>query len=135
MRMPFVSYRSLRAIGIPCSAPFAPERATDALNRQFRAQAGDVDQIVLRASHGRVSDSAVRGQIATVLASVAHLPHVSGVVSPLCVLRSASPPDRTDSDLPGLSRARAGTREDRTLVLLKKQQRHGLFDQVLELDQ
>jgi RND superfamily putative drug exporter len=58
------------------------QRATDLLRRQFPAQAGDIDQIVLHARRGVIADPAVRTEIGSVLASVAHLPHVTGVVSP-----------------------------------------------------
>ena len=58
------------------------QRATDLLSRDFPAQAGDTDQIVLHSSSGRVTDPAVRARVAPMLAQVAHLPHVTGVVSP-----------------------------------------------------
>jgi putative drug exporter of the RND superfamily len=58
------------------------ERATNLLKRDFPAQAGDTDQIVFHATDGKVTDSAVRSQVAPMLAKVAKLPHVSGVVSP-----------------------------------------------------
>ena len=58
------------------------QRATDVLSSQFRVHAGDADQIVLHATHGQVSDPAVRAQIGKVLASVSHLRHVTSVVSP-----------------------------------------------------
>jgi putative drug exporter of the RND superfamily len=49
------------------------QRATNLLNRQFRAQAGDVDQLVLHSTRGQISDPALGAQIAGVLSSVAHL--------------------------------------------------------------
>ena len=58
------------------------QRAADLLTGEFPAQAGDIDQIVLHARGGRLVDPALRAQIGRVLASVAHLPHVTGVVSP-----------------------------------------------------
>jgi RND superfamily putative drug exporter len=58
------------------------QRATDLLRREFPAQAGDTDQIVLHVDRGSVSDPAVRARIAPMLARVATLPHVTGVVSP-----------------------------------------------------
>jgi RND superfamily putative drug exporter len=58
------------------------QRATDLLRREFPAQAGDTDQIVLHVSRGSVRDPAVRSRIAPMLARVASLPHVTGVVSP-----------------------------------------------------
>src|SRR4051794_5489620 len=58
------------------------QRATDLLKRDFPAQAGDVDQIVLNTPRGKVSDAAVRARVAPMLAQVARLPHVTGVQSP-----------------------------------------------------
>jgi RND superfamily putative drug exporter len=58
------------------------QRATDLLKRDFPAQSGDDDQIVLDVRQGRVTDPAVRARVAPVLDKVARLPHVSGVVSP-----------------------------------------------------
>ena len=58
------------------------QRAADLLGREFPAQAGDIDQIVLRARGGRLADPAIRPRVGGVLASVAHLPHVTGVISP-----------------------------------------------------
>jgi RND superfamily putative drug exporter len=58
------------------------QRAADLLGRDFPAQAGDSDQIVLAVRHGTVTDSAVRLRVEPMLAAVARLPHVTGVVSP-----------------------------------------------------
>jgi putative drug exporter of the RND superfamily len=58
------------------------QRATDLLKRGFPAQAGDTDQIVLHVDQGGITDAAVRAQVAPMLARVARLPHVTGVVSP-----------------------------------------------------
>ncbi len=58
------------------------QRVIDLLKRDFPAQSGDSDQIVLRASSGSVGDPAVRARVVPMLASVARLPHVSEVVSP-----------------------------------------------------
>jgi putative drug exporter of the RND superfamily len=58
------------------------QRATDLLKRDFVTQAGDADQIVLHARAGSVTDAAIREQVAPLLARVARLPHVTGVVSP-----------------------------------------------------
>jgi putative drug exporter of the RND superfamily len=58
------------------------QRAADLLARDFPAQAGDSDQIVLAARQGTVTDAAVRSRVEPVLAAVARLPHVTGVVSP-----------------------------------------------------
>ncbi|MEN3285251.1 MAG: putative drug exporter of the superfamily [Solirubrobacteraceae bacterium] len=58
------------------------QRATDLLKRDFPAQAGDEDAIVLHARQGKVTDAAVRDRVEPVLARVAKLPHVTGVRSP-----------------------------------------------------
>jgi len=76
-----------RAVGSNFSNNFSlpgteSQRATDLLQRDFPAQAGDSDQIVLHAREGRITDPTVRAQVEPMLAEVARLPHVSGVVSP-----------------------------------------------------
>jgi putative drug exporter of the RND superfamily len=58
------------------------QRAADLLKRDFPAQAGDADQIVLATSAGRITDAAVRARVEPMLATVARLPHVTGVLSP-----------------------------------------------------
>jgi RND superfamily putative drug exporter len=58
------------------------QRAQDLLTRDFRAQSGDVDQIVFHARSGRITDPAIRARIDAALARVARLPHVSAVASP-----------------------------------------------------
>jgi putative drug exporter of the RND superfamily len=58
------------------------QRATDLLKRDFPSQAGDTDQIVFKTSEGKVTDPDVRSRIQPMLAKVATLPHVTGVVSP-----------------------------------------------------
>jgi putative drug exporter of the RND superfamily len=58
------------------------QHAADLLKRDFPTQAGDADQIVFSVRSGSVSDRPVRAVVASVLASVARLPHVTGVVSP-----------------------------------------------------
>ncbi|HEY7618518.1 MAG TPA: MMPL family transporter [Solirubrobacteraceae bacterium] len=58
------------------------QRATDLLKRDFPAQAGDEDAIVLHARQGSVSDPAVRARVEPVLKRIAGLPHVTGVASP-----------------------------------------------------
>jgi putative drug exporter of the RND superfamily len=58
------------------------QRAADLLARDFPAQAGDSDQIVVAARQGTVTDAAVRSRVVPMLAEVARLPHVTGVVSP-----------------------------------------------------
>jgi RND superfamily putative drug exporter len=58
------------------------QRAIDLLQSRFPAQAGDADQIVFRTRQGKVTDAATRAVIAPLLARIASLPHVAGVVSP-----------------------------------------------------
>jgi putative drug exporter of the RND superfamily len=58
------------------------QRAADLLQHSFPAQAGDRDTIVFKAQHGTVNDPAVKTHVGTLLAQVAQLPHVTGVVSP-----------------------------------------------------
>jgi RND superfamily putative drug exporter len=58
------------------------QRAADLLQRSFPAQAGDRDTIVYKVSSGTVLDPAVRARMSAMLARVAVLPHVAGVISP-----------------------------------------------------
>ncbi|WP_198543116.1 MMPL family transporter [Pseudofrankia sp. BMG5.36] len=58
------------------------QRATDMLARNLPAEAGDVDQIVLTADEGAVTDAAVHAAVAPMLERVAGLPHVASVISP-----------------------------------------------------
>jgi len=58
------------------------QRASELLRRDYPSQSGDMDQIVLHTSQGRITDRAVRVRAAPILATVARLPHVSGVLSP-----------------------------------------------------
>jgi putative drug exporter of the RND superfamily len=58
------------------------QRAADLLSRQFPAQAGDADQIVLATRQGTLAEPAVRARVSAMLARVASLPHVTGVLSP-----------------------------------------------------
>jgi putative drug exporter of the RND superfamily len=58
------------------------QRATDLLRQGFPARSGDTAQIVVRARRGSVRDTSVRVRLAPVLQRVAHLSHVTGVVSP-----------------------------------------------------
>src|SRR5437588_7507048 len=58
------------------------QRAVDLLKRNFPAQSGDSDQIVLQARSGSVTATAVQARVTPVLQQIARLPHVSGVVSP-----------------------------------------------------
>src|SRR5215207_4717322 len=75
------------AVGARTSTDFAlpgteSQRAQDLLQRNFPARAGDVDQIVIHARQGAVSDPGVRARVAPVLARIARLPHVAAVASP-----------------------------------------------------
>jgi putative drug exporter of the RND superfamily len=58
------------------------QRATDLLKSRFPTLAGDSDQIVFRASDGKLADVATRAKVTSTLAAIAKLPHVTGVVSP-----------------------------------------------------
>ena len=58
------------------------QHASDLLRSRFPAQAGDTDQIVFHARADELSDPSVRAPIEAMLARVARLPHVTGVVSP-----------------------------------------------------
>jgi RND superfamily putative drug exporter len=58
------------------------QRATDLLKHSFAAQAGDTDQIVLHARTGAIADPRIRSRVVPMLAKVARVPHVTGVVSP-----------------------------------------------------
>jgi RND superfamily putative drug exporter len=58
------------------------QRAQDLLTRAFRAQSGDIDQVVFRARETGITDPAIRARIAPALAHIARLPHVSGVSGP-----------------------------------------------------
>ncbi|MBV8987917.1 MAG: hypothetical protein JO372_05070, partial [Solirubrobacterales bacterium] len=58
------------------------QRAVDLLQSHFPAQAGDTDQIVFQAKTGTLTDAAERVAINALVARVAGLSHVTGVVSP-----------------------------------------------------
>jgi putative drug exporter of the RND superfamily len=58
------------------------QRAVDLLQSRFPAQAGDSDQVVFRTRAGKLTDASTRAVIAPLLARIAQLPHVSGLVSP-----------------------------------------------------
>jgi putative drug exporter of the RND superfamily len=58
------------------------QRVVDLLGHDFKAQSGDVDTIVFHTANGTVDDPAVRNAMSPVLARVAKMPHVAGVVSP-----------------------------------------------------
>ncbi len=58
------------------------QRAVDLLRRNFPAQSGDSDQVVIYARHGAVTEASVRARVTPMLAEISRLPHVSGVISP-----------------------------------------------------
>jgi len=58
------------------------QRALDLLKREFPAQAGDSDQVVVHSLRGQVTDQPVRARVSAALAQIARLPHVSAVISP-----------------------------------------------------
>jgi RND superfamily putative drug exporter len=58
------------------------QHASDLLRTRFPAQAGDTDQIVFRALAAGLNDPALKVPIEGMLARVAALPHVTGVISP-----------------------------------------------------
>ena len=58
------------------------QRAVDLLKQDFKTQSGDADAIVFHVSHGTIDSPAVRAAITPLLARIAALPHVAGVVSP-----------------------------------------------------
>lgn len=58
------------------------QHARELLKREFPAQSGDVDTIVLRTAHGTIDSPKVRAAIEPLLKRVTALPHVAGIVSP-----------------------------------------------------
>jgi RND superfamily putative drug exporter len=68
------------------------QRAFDLLNARFRARSGDTAQVVVSARSG-VRDPAVQARTEQLLARVAKLPDVSGVVSPYASPDRAISPD------------------------------------------
>jgi RND superfamily putative drug exporter len=58
------------------------QHARELLTREFPAQSGDVDTIVLHYTRGTVDSPEVRAAILPLLTRVGRLPHVTGVVSP-----------------------------------------------------
>jgi putative drug exporter of the RND superfamily len=72
------------------------QRALDLLKRDFPAQSGDVDTIVVHVTQGTIDSPAVRGAMTPLLARVSAFPHVAGVVSPYSPSgRVQVSPDRT----------------------------------------
>jgi RND superfamily putative drug exporter len=58
------------------------QRAVDLLEQKFPSQSGDLDQVVWHVRAGSVDAPAVRSAIDSLLAKVATMPHVVGVLSP-----------------------------------------------------
>jgi putative drug exporter of the RND superfamily len=58
------------------------QHVVDQLNTEFPAQSGDTDTIVWHTPAGTIDDANVRAQLVPLLAKVAKMPHVVGVVSP-----------------------------------------------------
>ena len=58
------------------------QKAGDLLKAGFPSQAGDHSQIVLKVDKGSISAPAVQKRVTPMLAKVAALPHVTGVVNP-----------------------------------------------------
>jgi RND superfamily putative drug exporter len=58
------------------------QHAVDLLQSRFPAQAGDADQIVIHVLDGTLTDASARDAITPLVARIAQLPHVAGVVSP-----------------------------------------------------
>jgi len=58
------------------------QKAADLLEREFPAQSGDLDQIVLHARAGSLGAPAIRARVAPMLARISALPHVASVGSP-----------------------------------------------------
>ena len=58
------------------------QKAQDLLSREFPTQSGDLDTIVFHTAQGTVFSQQVRGAIVPLLARVARMPHVVGVLSP-----------------------------------------------------
>jgi RND superfamily putative drug exporter len=66
------------------------QRAANLLARDFPAQAGDSDQIVIAVNSGSVTDAAVRARVTPMLSAVAKLPHVTGVISPYAATKGGA---------------------------------------------
>jgi RND superfamily putative drug exporter len=71
------------------------EHASDLLSTRFPAQAGDTDQLVFRARARKLSNPSVKAPIEAMLARVARLPHVTGVISPYAPEARAISPSGT----------------------------------------
>jgi RND superfamily putative drug exporter len=58
------------------------QRVSDLLEREFRAQSGDVDAVVFHVSEGTIDSAGVRAAITALLRRVSALADVAGVISP-----------------------------------------------------
>ncbi len=58
------------------------QHVVDLLGKEFKAQSGDVDTIVVHNARGTVDDPAVRNAVTPLLHKVAQMPHVVSVISP-----------------------------------------------------
>ena len=58
------------------------QRVVDLLGSEFKRQSGDIDTIVWHNARGRFDAPAVKAKVEPMLARVAKMPHVVGVVSP-----------------------------------------------------
>ena len=58
------------------------QHVVDLLGKEFKAQSGDVDTIVVHNARGTVDDPAVRNAVTPLLDKVAQMPHVVSVISP-----------------------------------------------------
>ena len=58
------------------------QHVVDLLGKEFKAQSGDVDTIVVHNARGTIEDPAVRNAVTPLLVKVAQMPHVVSVISP-----------------------------------------------------
>jgi RND superfamily putative drug exporter len=73
------------------------QQARNLLQREFPTQGGDNDSLVFHTSRGTIYSAPVRNAMATLLARVATLPHIDGVISPYSSIGAVqvSPDHRT----------------------------------------
>ncbi|MFL5860087.1 MAG: MMPL family transporter [Solirubrobacteraceae bacterium] len=58
------------------------QQVLDLLGKEFKAQSGDVDTIVIHNARGTIDDPGVRNAITPLLSKVEQMPHVVSVISP-----------------------------------------------------
>src|SRR5689334_23194659 len=58
------------------------QHVLDLLGKEFKAQSGDVDTIVVHTPNGSIHDQEVRNAVTPLLDKVAQMPHVVSVISP-----------------------------------------------------